>query len=115
VHFTLTLDQIGGPGKGNYLVISRYKTTKKRMRALEMRLNWLKDREAQGQFRFFWDKGSQNQDVTHSALQIDSYSMDQISCFWLEDKHTAGRLFYCRNWLNVGDMSSNVVSFRHSS
>jgi len=32
----------------------------KRMRALEMRLNWLKDREAQEQFRFFWDwdKGS---------------------------------------------------------
>jgi hypothetical protein len=38
----------------------------KRMRALEMRLNWLKDREAQGQFRFFWDKGSQNKGGYHT-------------------------------------------------
>ena len=32
----------------------------KRMRAIEMRFNWLKDREAQGQFRIFWDKGTRN-------------------------------------------------------
>ena len=30
----------------------------KRLKAIEMRLDWLRCREAQGQFRFFWDKGT---------------------------------------------------------
>jgi hypothetical protein len=30
----------------------------KRMRAIKMQLNWPKDQEAQGQFCFFWDKGT---------------------------------------------------------
>ena len=38
----------------------------KRMRAIEMRLNWLKDREAQGQFRFYWDKGTRNKGDYHT-------------------------------------------------
>ena len=31
-----------------------------RLKLLNMKLNWLKFREAQGQFRIFWDKGSHN-------------------------------------------------------
>ena len=30
------------------------------MQALEMRLNWLKDQEAQGQFKIYWRPGGTN-------------------------------------------------------
>jgi hypothetical protein len=43
------------------------------MQALEMRLNWLKDREAQGQFRFFWDKGTQNNADYHTKHHPPKY------------------------------------------
>ena len=45
----------------------------KRMRALEMRLNWLKDQEAQGQFRFFWDKGNRNKADYHTQHHTPEY------------------------------------------
>ena len=32
----------------------------KRLKEIEMRLDWLRCQEAQGQFRFFWDKGTHN-------------------------------------------------------
>jgi len=32
----------------------------KRLRSIDMRINWLKDRESQGQFRIYWDKGCHN-------------------------------------------------------
>jgi len=48
----------------------------KRMRALEMRLNWLKDQEAQGQFRFFWDKGTRNKGDYHTKHHPPEYHLD---------------------------------------
>ena len=48
----------------------------KRMRAIEMRLNWLKDREAQGQFRFFWDKGTRNKGDYHTKHHPPEYHLD---------------------------------------
>jgi len=47
----------------------------KRMRALEMRLNWLKDREAQEQFCFFWDKGSRNKGDYHTKHHPPEYHL----------------------------------------
>ena len=32
----------------------------RKMKSMDMRLWWLRDRESQGQFRFYWDKGSNN-------------------------------------------------------
>jgi hypothetical protein len=32
----------------------------KRLKSLNMRINWLKYCESQGQFRIYWDKGSHN-------------------------------------------------------
>ena len=32
----------------------------KQLKAIDMRLDWLRCREAQGQFRFFWDKSTHN-------------------------------------------------------
>ena len=48
----------------------------KRMRAIEMRLNWLKDREAQKQFRFFWDKGTRNKGDYHTKHHPPEYHLD---------------------------------------
>jgi hypothetical protein len=45
----------------------------KRMRAIDMRFNWLKCREAQGQFRFFWDKGSRNLADYHTKHHPPEY------------------------------------------
>jgi hypothetical protein len=47
----------------------------KRMRAIEMRFNWLKDREAQNQFRFFWDKGTRNNGDYHTKLHPPEYHL----------------------------------------
>jgi hypothetical protein len=32
----------------------------KQIKSIDMRINWLKDRESQGQFQIYWDKGSHN-------------------------------------------------------
>lgn len=47
----------------------------KRMRAIKMRFNWLKDREAQDQFRFFWDKGTCNNGDYHTKLHPPEYHL----------------------------------------
>jgi hypothetical protein len=47
----------------------------KRMRAIEMRFNWLKYREAQDQFRFFWDKGTCNNGDYHTKLHPPEYHL----------------------------------------
>jgi hypothetical protein len=45
----------------------------KRMQAIDMRLNWLQCREAQGQFCFFWDKGSRNLADYHTKHHPPEY------------------------------------------
>lgn len=45
----------------------------KRIRSLEMRLNWLKCRDAQGQFRIFWDRGSRNLADYHTKHHPPEY------------------------------------------
>ena len=32
----------------------------KRLKSIDMRINWIKDRESQGQFQIYWNKGSHN-------------------------------------------------------
>ena len=51
---TVTMDNSVACGVVNNTVKSR------RSKAMDMRFHWLKDREAQKQFKFIWDKGSNN-------------------------------------------------------
>ncbi len=44
-----------------------------RIKSLEMRLNWLKCRESQDQFRIFWDKGSHNWADYHTKYHPPEY------------------------------------------
>ena len=45
----------------------------RRIKSLEMRLNWLKCRESQDQFRIFWDKGSHNLADYHTKHHPPEY------------------------------------------
>ena len=45
----------------------------KSLKSLGMRINWLKDREAQGQFRIYWDKGSHNLADYHTKHHPPEY------------------------------------------
>ena len=38
----------------------------KKLKSMDLRLHWLRCREAQGQFRFYWDKGTNNWGDYHS-------------------------------------------------
>ena len=39
----------------------------------DLRLHWLRGREAQAQFRFYWDKGPNNNDDYSSKHHLDIY------------------------------------------
>jgi hypothetical protein len=45
----------------------------KRLKSIDMRINWLKDRESQGQFRIYWDKGSHNLADYHTKHHPPEY------------------------------------------
>ena len=45
----------------------------KRLKAADMRIDWLRCREAQGQFRFYWDKGSNNNADYHTKKHPPAY------------------------------------------
>ena len=54
----------------------------KRTKSMDMRFHWLRCREAQGQFRYYWDKGPNNKgdyntkhhpDVYHEAKRLSSW------------------------------------------
>ena len=49
--------------------------TPRRLRSLEMRINWLKCRESQEQFRIFWDKGSHNLADYHTKHHPPEYHL----------------------------------------
>ena len=63
----IQVDNSTAVGFANNTIISR------RLKCLEMRLHWLKDREAQEQFRIFWDKGSRNNADYHTKLHPPEY------------------------------------------
>ena len=56
----IQVDNSTAVGYTNNTIIAR------RIKSLEMRLNWLKCRESQDQFRIFWDKGIHNLEDYHS-------------------------------------------------
>ena len=45
----------------------------KRLKSVEMKLDWLRCREAQGQFRFYWDKGAHNLADYHTKHHPPAY------------------------------------------
>ena len=45
----------------------------KRLKSAEMRLDWLRCREAQGQFRIYWDKGAHNLADYHTKHHPPAY------------------------------------------
>jgi hypothetical protein len=45
----------------------------KRLKAADMRIDWLRCREAQGQFRIYWDKGSNNNADYHTKRHPPTY------------------------------------------
>jgi hypothetical protein len=45
----------------------------RRIKMIWMRLHWLRCREAQGQFRFYWDKGSSNLADYHTKHHPPAY------------------------------------------
>ena len=45
----------------------------KRLKAINMRLDWLRYQEAQGQLRFFWDKGTHNLADYHTKHHPPAY------------------------------------------
>jgi len=63
----IQVDNSTAAGYVNNTIIAR------RIRSLEMRLNWLKCRESQGQFRIFWDKGSHNLADYHTKHHPPEY------------------------------------------
>jgi hypothetical protein len=63
----IQVDNTTAVGYVNNTIIAR------RIKSLEMRLNWLKCRESQGQFRIFWDKGSHNLADYHTKHHPPEY------------------------------------------
>ena len=49
----------------------------KRLKAMDMRFHWLQDRDAQGQFRFYWRPGPTNLGDYHSKHHPGSHHTDQ--------------------------------------
>jgi hypothetical protein len=63
----IQVDNTTATGYVNNTIITR------RIKSLDMRLNWLKDRESQDQFRIFWDKGSHNLADYHTKHHPPEY------------------------------------------
>ncbi len=63
----IQVDNSTAEGYVNNTIITR------RLKSLEMRLNWLKCRDSQGQFRIFWDKGSHNLADYHTKHHPPEY------------------------------------------
>jgi hypothetical protein len=63
----IQVDNSTAVGYVNNTIIAR------RIKSLEMRLNWLKCRELQDQFRIFWDKGSHNLADYHTKHHPPEY------------------------------------------
>ena len=49
----------------------------KRLKSMDLRLHWLRCREAQGQFRFYWDKGTANWADYHTTHHPPCYHESQ--------------------------------------
>jgi hypothetical protein len=49
----------------------------KRLKAMDMRFHWLRDRDAQGQFRFYWRPGPTNLGDYHSKHHPGPHHTDQ--------------------------------------
>ena len=81
-------------GFGNNTIIIKH------MQALEMRLNRLKCQEAQGQFLYFWDKGSLNLELitTQNTIHPNIICHIVVLCqyyFCLSDDMTASARVKC--------------------
>jgi hypothetical protein len=80
----IQVDNSTAAGYTNNTIIAR------RIKSLKMRLNWLKCRELQDQFRIFWDKGSHNWADYHTKHHLPEYHIAHCHSHagWIKQLHT---------------------------
>ena len=69
----------------------------KRLKAADMRIDWLRCREAQGQFRIYWDKGPNNNADYHTKRHPPEYHIAHrpTHAGWSHRRNTkSNRFFY---------------------
>ena len=66
------VDNSTAVGYVNNTIIAR------RLKLLDIRINWLNDWDAQGQFRIYWDKGSHNLADYHTKHHLPEYHIAHL-------------------------------------
>jgi len=81
VHLRQTLEEMGWPqprtpvqtDNSTAAGVVNNTIVPKRTKSMDMRLHWLRCREAQGQFRFYWAKGTDNEADYHTKKHPEVY------------------------------------------